>query len=334
MDRVKSELFAVETEGGVALSGTLARPDGACRGTIALVSGSGPQDRDESIAGVRPFAVLRRALTEAGFAVCSWDDRGVGASGGDYLASDPEEVIADVTAVLAFVRDATSSPLILVAGHSQGALVAAEVAARSAEPDGGFAPLAGVLLLAGAFRPGRQVLESQHRRICEAEGWSRTEIDESLAFKSECFDVLEQLPPAASVEETERLRAALVAIVERWAVPQEDRGYVVDDLMEWEWRYLLRYDPAAALARVPCPALVLAGDLDTQIDAARDVAEARRILEGGRCPHVTATIVPGLNHLFQHVSDGRPGAYASGGTPFHPRSIREITTWLDGIADR
>ncbi len=49
---------------------------------MLLLTGSGAQDRDETILGHKPFLVIADALTRRGIAVLRVNDRGVGGSTG------------------------------------------------------------------------------------------------------------------------------------------------------------------------------------------------------------------------------------------------------------
>lgn len=315
-----SPSFFVTTDDGIRLAGSLELPPERCFATVVLLTGSGPLDRDESIAGVRPFAMLRHELARRGFAAASWDDRGVGESTGDYLATDDSGLVSDVGAVIRFVRRRLPEIPVVLAGHSQGALIAAQVADTIA--------LDGLVLMAGAFRPGRQVLESQHRRICESEEWAIEDIESSLAFKEECFDILESYDVRLDETAALAMRTDLRRVADRWGMDEGEANEIVEDLAEWEWRYLLRYRGEHNLSRITCPTLVLVGDRDTQVDPVTDADFARRHLEEGACNDVEALVLRDLNHLFQETSDGSLSAYSELGEPFHARAISALAGWL------
>ena len=175
---------------GVTLACAITTPRGRpAQGLVVLLSGSGPQDRNQTVAGQPSFRRLRESLAECGFATASWDDRGVGDSGGDYQASNSDQLVADALECAAALREQfdPALPLFLL-GHSQGALVATKCVVTSP------AMFNGLLLLAGAGRRGREVLLDQHRRICESEGWSEGDISSTLALKRAVFDELLRYP--------------------------------------------------------------------------------------------------------------------------------------------
>ncbi len=148
-----AETVAIETSGGATLAGTLTLPPGPGEPlpAVVLVSGSGPQDRDSYApigGGWRPFRELADALSSRGVAVLRYDDRGVGASTGDFASGTELTEAEDTKAAVAFLRarkDIDGGRIALV-GHSEGARVAMLVAAQ--DPT-----LAGLVLMAGAADP-------------------------------------------------------------------------------------------------------------------------------------------------------------------------------------
>lgn len=319
----------------VSLAGTLTSPTrGEPRGAVVLLSGSGPQDRDESIAGHRPFLVLADHLTRQGFAVLRWDDRGVGESEGDYLDSSPGELTGDAIQAADWVAaHFPELPLALV-GHSQGTIVAARAASRRSEA------VDAVVLLAGGGRPGREVLVDQHRRIASAEGVEEETIAVSLEVKQLVFDLLEDAAAQLS-QVTQRepvlaeLRSRLVDLFTRGetveeftAEEREQLDEVVDDLLEWEWRFLLTVDPVADLASVRAPVLALAGERDAQISATKDLDGIERALRGGGNERVETEVLAGLNHLFQRCSTGGTSEYAKIEQTWAPGALERVSSWL------
>ncbi|HEX7947033.1 MAG TPA: CocE/NonD family hydrolase, partial [Phenylobacterium sp.] len=81
----RSEEVAVDSAPGVRLAGTLTTPQG--KGpfpAVVMITGSGAQDRDETLLGHKPFLVIADALSRRGVAVLRLDDRGVFGSTGDF----------------------------------------------------------------------------------------------------------------------------------------------------------------------------------------------------------------------------------------------------------
>lgn len=126
--------------GEITLAGTLTLPSTSSPHPAAIViSGSGEQDRDGEvegfIAGYEPSRFLAEGLTPAGIAVLRFDERGVGASTGEHHSATTEDFAGDVLAAFDYLttRSDIDAEQIGVIGHSEGANIAAYVAARHEE---------------------------------------------------------------------------------------------------------------------------------------------------------------------------------------------------------
>ena len=142
---------------GINLAGTLTLPKSAGPfPAVILISGSGAQDRDEALAGHRPFLVLADYLTRQGVAVLRVDDRGVGGSTGDSLRATSSDFADDALAGVAYLkgRREIDTARIGLIGHSEGGLVAPLAATRSQD-------VAFIVLLAGPGLPGEQIIYLQ-----------------------------------------------------------------------------------------------------------------------------------------------------------------------------
>lgn len=184
--------------GDITLAGTLTLPptEGA-HPVVVLVSGSGPQDRDESLGGgiaIKPFRLLADALTREGIAVLRYDDRGVGESTGDFATATTADFATDAEAAIAYLltRDDINADQIGLLGHSEGGLVAAMLGASNEDLD--F-----IISLAGPAVSGRDVLLLQNRRLMEAEGAPEAAIEAQVAFVESLF------PHLGDVEAIEQL---------------------------------------------------------------------------------------------------------------------------------
>jgi pimeloyl-ACP methyl ester carboxylesterase len=330
MSVIDRELRLPSSDPGIELAGVEARnAHSPARAKLLLVAGSGPQDRDQTVAGLPTFKLLRDALAEAGFAALSFDRRGVGDSDGSWLDGSGAREIEDLLAAARRWTDAEPKVPLFLIGHSQGGLFALEAAPRVPE-------LAGLVLLATSGRPGRETLETQHRRICALEGWDDAAIEDSLALKQACFDLLQATADPRSGDETVRLRDRLQQIVDnfyrvRGVAPEtlrDELDAMIDDLMEWEWRYLLRADPAACRG-IAVPVFIATGSRDVQTEPAVDPALLSNHLEG---VSTTIVVVRDANHLFQvegrETEGARDRAEAPLGPPMDPTLLGPLIEWL------
>lgn len=320
--------------GDFELAGTLTLPqgEGPFPGVV-LVSGSGPQDRDETLLGHKPFAVLADHLTRNGIAVLRYDDRGVGRSGGDFASATSVELATDAEAAVAFLagRPEVEAGRVGIVGHSEGGLIAPMVAARN--PGVAF-----IVLLAGPGMTGEEIILDQSRRIALAQGIDEARVERSLAVNRALFEVLHEGgdPAAAEARMREILAAALAEMTpeEREAeglTPEAEASWVdgqVSQLASPWLRYFLTYDPVPALEATRVPVLALNGELDLQVPHEANLAAIRAALERGGNPDFTVEALPGLNHLFQTAATGAPSEYSEIDETMSPRAMGRVSAWI------
>lgn len=325
---------------GITLAGTLTVPKGPGPFPTAIfVSGSGGQDRDETLLGHKPFQVLADQLARLGIASLRYDDRGVGKSTGDQATGTSKDFADDAEGAVRFLKTAANVKRnkIGFVGHSEGGLIAPMVAARN--PDVAF-----VVMLAGPGVPGKDVILKQSEAIMKTMKASPADIQRSrdsqlkiiaaveavvrknpsnpnpttliAALKKETDALIASLPPAQK-DEAQKNRAMVDAQVQQYATP-------------W-FRYFLSYDPRTALRKVSVPVLVMNGDKDVQVIAAQNVPEVEKALRAGGNQRVTVRVMPGLNHLFQHASTGSPQEYGTIDETFAPEAIKEITAFIRSV---
>jgi dienelactone hydrolase len=273
------------------LAGELVLPEGPGPfPAVLLLAGSGPQDRDVTVAGHRLFLFLSDALAREGIASLRFDKRGVGASQGDFASATITDFALDAGAAFdALAATPGIDPRrIAMLGHSEGGLTAA-LAAQGRD-------VAALVLMAGPAVGIDQILRQQTRRIAQLQGASQARIaalDDALAAS---FTALRQ---ARNISEA---RPALTAALA--PLPLDVReAYAA--LLVTPWAHdALRHDPLALVAAFDGPVLALFGGTDTQVDAEQNAA-ALRGLRGLRID-----IREGLNHLFQPDATGNPANYA------------------------
>lgn len=307
---------------GIELAGTLTTPpgDGPFPGVV-LVSGSGPQTRDEVVAGHRIFHVLADHLTRRGIAVLRYDDRGVGESGGDFSAATSRDFASDAAAAVAFLRTRSTvdGGALGVVGHSEGGLVAPMVAA--ADPQ-----LAFVVLLAGPGVDGTEILVSQTAAMQRRSGVPAAQVEANERAIRAVAGILTTRPEAVWTDE---VRAALLESVPAGATAEQARAAVDPQVASFAnpWMaFFVGYDPVPALESLEIPVLALNGSLDLQVLADVNLPPLRAAL--GERPGVTVEELPGLNHLFQPAGTGMPTEYGTIETTFDPAALERVSTWI------
>lgn len=304
----------IMTPDSVLLSATLTIPSDAIAAkrvpVAVLVSGSGPQNRDEEVFGLKPFAVLADSLARAGIATVRYDDRGTAKSGGDFASSTTHTFASDADAVLHFARNLDFCACAGIIGHSEGGLIAFMLGATS-DPD--F-----IIALAGPGLKGSEVLTAQNLRALRKAGFRHDEVEPLTPVIRELFAqtaLTGKLADGAAIADS-------LGIAVPPAIAAEMRGQKGAPAGPWLTEFLAT-DPAPYIRDIKCPALALNGSLDTQVEAGSNIAAI-----AAANPSVETHLLPGLNHLFQKASSGDITEYASLGTPFQGVSIQLIIGFI------
>jgi pimeloyl-ACP methyl ester carboxylesterase len=314
--------FANPRADAVTLAGTLTLPDG--HGPFAaaiLITGSGPQDRDETLLGHKPFAVLADYLTRHGVAVLRYDDRGVGGSTGPYAGATSAEFATDANAAFAYLRTRReiAPDAIGFVGHSEGGMIGPLAAMDNSQ-------VVFLVLMAGPGTDIRSLMETQRRAIGQSMGVSNADLDRSAPIEAQLFAI-----SASGLGEAEARAAAHAALTDAAltaaGIPVAQRDAMIDRVMDPWFRFFARYDPAPALRRIRVPVLAINGSLDRQVVPAANLAAIRAAL--AQDSDVTITELPGLNHLFQTAHSGGVGEYADIEETMAPAALATIADWIN-----
>ena len=270
---------------GFNLAGTLTMPKGEGRlrhPTVVLVGGSGPVDRDETVAGIPIFAQLADALAERGFMVLRYDKRGVGQSGGRIETVTLEDYADDVMAVIKWLgkRDDVDPRRMAVVGHSEGGSVAMLAAAKEKK-------IASIVLVAATGSTGADLVLEQQRHQLELMNLPDTERQQKIELQ-------------------QKVQAAVISEKGWEGVPEEVRRQA-----DTAWfKSLLQFDPARVMPQIKQPILILQGDLDTQVPPhhAEQLAELAR--KRKKAPPIESVHLPGVNHLLVKATTGEVQEYA------------------------
>jgi len=195
---------------GVTIAGTVTTPVGkGPHPAVILITGSGPQDRDEALMGHRPFAVLADYLTRRGLAVLRYDDRGVGKSTGDFAKATTLDFAEDAEGALNYLkgRPEIAATRIGFVGHSEGAIVAPIIAARRSD-------VAFLALLAGTAVPGADVILEQGQAMAKAAGVPEAQLNAARAKQMEYSAIFREAKDDAELEKQVTASAAVVVSVQ------------------------------------------------------------------------------------------------------------------------
>jgi len=302
--------------------------------TAILITGSGQQDRDETIMGHKPFAVIADQLSRQGIAVLRIDDRGTGNTTGNFDTSNTRDFALDVEAAIDFLKTRKDVDLdrIGLIGHSEGGMIAPMVAAKRKD-------LNFIVLLAG---PGVPIIDLMSEQI-EAVARSKNSAPELVKAGSELFRLA--ATTINSNKDTALVRQKIMQQVEDWAsktgksilekmelsTAAARKAYVnaqVDALLSSWYRYFLAFDPSVWLKQVRCRVLALNGEKDIQVMAASNLAGIRESLQSAHNADYTITSRPGLNHLFQNCKKCTVEEYGELEETFDPATLQLIIDWI------
>lgn len=318
------------------LQGTLTIPEGKGPFPCAvMISGSGQQDRDETMMGHKPFLVIADYLSRIGIAVLRYDDRGIGGSVmEDYGLLRNATSVDFATDAALMVHAARLHPEIDarrvgVIGHSEGGLIGPMVAVEDSA-------LAFVVMLAGPGVSGDEILLLQQSLILESAGATEEQIDR---LKNASLSMYELMEAGAIDEEVVDLMLELVIVqTEIQGITLDDAALeeVMEDGMEQMYspwmQYFLFYDPAPTLTEVDCPILAMNGTLDLQVDANQNLpAIATAVEEAGG--DLTIVELENLNHLFQPATTGAISEYGQIEITFDQEALGVMGAWLLEVTD-
>lgn len=308
------EIKVTNPADGMVLAGTLTVPEtGTPRAALVLATGSGSQDRDETVAGHKPFKRIAEYLADRGYAVLRLDDRGTGESGGSADDITPQSNTADVSSGLAWLDSAFSKVPAGVLGHSEGGQIACRIAAGN--PACRF-----IVTLAGPAWRGDSIVMSQSRALAVA-----------LTGRWDAEDSQRKLLSVASstmpdITASPMLYQIIMSAMGPQASLPQVKEYVsaqVSGLLKPWYREFLRYDPADDIKTVKVPWLALNGEKDMQ------VLPANLNTIASLNPSAETILLPGHNHLFQNASTGMPDEYEKLPEDISDITLETIAAWLD-----
>lgn len=305
---------------GVRLAGTLTLPQGAGPFPAAvLITGTGPQDRDETIEGHKPFAIWADALTRRGVAVLRFDDRGIGGSTGDFAAATGVDFASDVAAVFAGLaaRPDIDSGNVGLIGHSEGAVFAYLATEAGLRP-------AWLVTLAGPAVAGSEIITEQTRRIAAAGGLPPEEVETIAARQARLMTAV-----ADNAADGEAVRREVEAAAVAAGLPAEVAARTAQAMSSPWYRAFVAYDPAGAIRAIEVPMLAVFGGNDLQVPADQNAPAMARLK-----PDAEVVVLPGLNHLFQPSGTGLLQEYGQIETSLDPSVLETVVDWVAARAGR
>jgi hypothetical protein len=336
------EIAFPSDSGKIELAGTITIPSMPGPHPLAiLISGSGPQDRNETLFDHRPFLVIADHLTRNGIAVLRFDDRGVGKSTGKFAAANTMDFASDVQAAVNYARSLPeiASKQIGLIGHSEGGLIAPMVASQDQD-------IAWIVLLASPGVNGEQILYSQGQLIVAAEGGTQKDMNRQRRIQELAFQTIKTSEPGASIEphvqkiveqildpatdqdadpnKSTQLKSALAALIRANLLAMKDPWFL----------FFSSHEPGPVLEKVRCPVLAMTGTKDVQVDPKLNLPKIEESLRKGGNPQFAIRELPGLNHLFQTCQTGGLSEYQTIEETFAPLALETMSNWIRSLPER
>ena len=327
------EVEFTNTKQNIKFAGTLTLPEGnGPFPAVVLITGSGPQNRNEELLGHQPFWVIADYLTRNGIAVLRYDDRGVGKSAGKYSEGTTLDFANDAEAAFDFLlKDKRiKSNKIGLMGHSEGGIIAPIVASRNKN-------VKFVVMLAGTGVDGKAVMLEQYRLILKASSIPDSIIAPLVDLNRQAFDIVLTTPD--NTKAGEKIREATNSIILRMGEDSAKKynltkltaeKLILQILNPW-MKEFMRLNPADYLSKVNCPILALNGDLDLQVPPDQNLPAIKKAVSKNKNGKLTEIKLPGLNHLFQMAKTGSPSEYARIEETFNETALKEILKFISGL---
>jgi len=321
--------------GDITFAGTLSIPPKSGKHpAVVMITGSGPQNRDESVAGFKIFKVIADYLTTNGIAVLRYDDRGVGKSTGKSVnESTSEEFSTDVIEAIKFLksRGDINPKQIGLFGHSEGGLIAPMVAAKSDD-------VAFIVCMAGPSVNGAEIIMEQTKLIMLANGVDKEKVEKDEADSKAVLNLF--LNGSSDDEIKDAIRKVKLDEYDKLSLEQkvkitDKNKWIEDDVkanfltFNSPWmRYFLKFEPATALEKTVCPSLMLFGSLDLQVPVKQNEGPMREALTKAGNKDFEIKTFEKANHLFQEAITGSPSEYSTLKKSFVDGFLEYILTWI------
>ena len=302
--------------------------------TALLLTGSGQQDRDETILGHKPFAVIADYLTQKGYAVLRVDDRGEGKTTGDVMQASSKDFANDAMASMDYLntRKEVNYKKIGLIGHSEGGLIASLVMTQRKD-------VAFIISLAGVGMKGADILSDQGQLIMIKAGVDpitagaynslyKKIIDYSLAAPdtSECFRKV-WLEYSEWKKTMQPVQLQQLGFTNDEEAKKIFRGLLNELYLPW-MQFFNKSDASINYRKAYCPILALNGSDDIQVIPGKNLEGIRSALKAATLKNYEIKELPGLNHLFQHCKKCSLNEYAELEETFAPEALEIMGEWL------
>lgn len=302
----------------VKLAGTLTIPrSGGKHPAVVLITGSGPQDRNETIEGHQPFKVIADYLTKRDIVVLRYDERGVGKSTGNYVQSTIGDFSKDAIAAVEFLQkqQQVDPARVGIIGHSEGGLIATLLAGQKATKLGFIA------LLAAPAISIDSLMMLQAYELGRVQGMTQRELQEARQINRRNFALIKgQLPDRQAYA---RIIRNVTPVFGKLTPAQEAEFQM---MLLPSFRYFMRINPVPFIEKIGVPVFAAFGTKDLQVPFAPNLESLTDHLPPKKAHFLQA--YEGLNHLFQRAETGAPQEYSTIEETFSEDVMRDLSDWI------
>ena len=331
----QEEVTIDNIKANVKLAGTLTVPLSTPTKIVILITGSGPQNRNEEIPQFnhRPFLVWSDWLTKQGIAVLRYDDRGIAKSTGNFKNSTSEDFAEDVESAITYIRsrpDLKNLSIGLI-GHSEGGMIAPIVASRNKN-------VSFIVLLAG---PGVPIYQLMIRQSDDQQRLNHT--PENIASINhnnavQIFSFLSKsknIPDATLKPEIDKILTENLSKYPPEALGNTPIKEIVESesntyLNPW-FRYFISFDPSDYLSKLHIPVLAVNGTLDSQVSAIENLQAIHNDLTKAGNKHFQTVPLKDLNHLMQKATTGAVSEYITIEETIDPLALTTVSSWINSL---
>jgi uncharacterized protein len=326
---ISQNVHYYNADSSIHFGGTFTKPaDNKPHTTLILVSGTGRQDRNGTMAGHKMFLTIADYLTRNGYSVLRVDDRGTGETTGKYEDATTQDFATDILTGITYLKTRKDVKNIGLIGHSEGGAAAYIAASQSSD-------VKYVISLAGLATTGLKALKQQNEAIISSAGIAAQTAERYNSVNTFMFDSV--YAHAQSPDLEQHIRNAYAA----WKITDDEKmaregskdpskghfffpleSYIMQATGPW-YRYHIRFDPAPYLQKLTIPVLAINGDKDIMVNSRENLGNYKRYVK-----NITTWEAPGLNHLFQHCVTCTMQEPSTLKEDFAPEVLEKIKDWL------
>ena len=307
----------------IKLAGTLTLPEKNGKfPAVILITGSGPQNRDEELLDHKPFLVLSDFLTKNGIAVLRFDDRGTAKSTGDFKNATTFDFATDVEYAIEYLqkRKEINKDKIGLIGHSEGGIIAPIIASENKDID--F-----IVLMAGSTLRGDKLLLLQKYKIETQMGINKQVVESNQQIFAGAYEIILN----ENIEKEVLYDTLSHYFISKYgkALPENQKDALINQLTSTWMINFIRLDPVVYLEKVSCPILAINGNKDLQVPSKENLEVIENIFRKSENTKVKIKELEGLNHLFQECETGATSEYATIEQTISPIALKEILNWIN-----